>query len=330
MIRRILNSRLLRTRIAVFLRRLANRYVGHQVGLESAALAFYLIFALFPFLIVISALLSFFRMDLAGAIRPVEGLLPAELVKLLRRFVLYVSRPSPRLVISSLAVSFYFPMRATNSLMLSVRRAYHLGSPRGFWVQVLKNLLYTIVLMGTVALTVLLMTVSNHVLAFAVETLGLPAFWADLWAALRFPVTAVVVYFALYFLYALAQDTRQGWQQLWPGTLAALIGWLLASYLYALYVNRIAHYSVLYGSIATVMVLLIWLNLSAISLIMGAEFNGALMGLHRERAGARADRKNRDRTAAPAAPTVSGGSDGGDSTEPHAKRKQRRGMGKRA
>ena len=270
-------------RTARLLRRMGSRYVSHHVGLESAALAFYLIFAIFPFLIVISALLSFFRLDLAEALQPVEGILPGDVATLLGRFLLYISgTPNPRLVISNLAVSIYFPMRATNSLMISVRRAYHLGSPRGFFVQVLKNFLYTIVLMVTVVLTVVLMTVSDHILAFAVENLNLPPFAAELWAALRFPVTAVVVYFALFFLYALAQDSRQGWRDLWPGTLAAMGGWMLASWLYALYVNNIAHYSLLYGSIGTVMVLLIWLNLSSMALILGAELNGTLMSLRKE------------------------------------------------
>ena len=55
------------------------------------------------------------------------------------------------------------------------------------------------------------------------------------------------------------------------------------SWLYAWYVEHIAHYSLLYGSIGTVIVLLIWLNLSAMSLIMGAEVNGTLMSLRKDR-----------------------------------------------
>ena len=119
-------------------------------------------------------------------------------------------------------------------------------------------------------------------LLYAVDQFHLPAFAAEMWARLRFPVAAVAGYFALFFLYALAQDGRQPWRNIWPGTLAALGAWLLISWGYAVYVNDFANYSVLYGSIGTVIVLLIWLNLTALVLIMGAELNGTLISLRKD------------------------------------------------
>ena len=80
----------------------------------------------------------------------------------------------------------------------------------------------------------------------------------------------------------LAQDFRRPWRELWPGTLAALAVWLALSWLYTLYVENIADYSVLYGSIGAVIVLLIWLNMSAVVFLMGAELNGVLMGLRKK------------------------------------------------
>ena len=198
-------------------------------------------------------------------------------------YLTYVgSSPSPQLLVFGLVFSIYFPMRATNTLMRSVRTAYHLGPAHGV-VQVLKTLLYTVLLIAAIALTLVLMSVSDRILAYCVANFGLPAFIAELWARLRFPLAAAVGYFALFFLYALAQDSRQPWRNIWPGTLAALASWLCLSWLYAWYVEHIAHYSLLYGSIGTVIVLLIWLNLSAMSLIMGAEVNGTLMSLRKER-----------------------------------------------
>ena len=84
----------------------------------------------------------------------------------------------------------------------------------------------------------------------------------------------------------MAQDGRQPWRNIWPGTLAALAAWLFISWVYAMYVNNFANYSVLYGSIGTVIVLLIWLNLTAVTLIMGAELNGTLISLRKDGGGA--------------------------------------------
>ena len=79
----------------------------------------------------------------------------------------------------------------------------------------------------------------------------------------------------------MASDRTPGrWERL-----AALAVWLALSWLYALYVNNFAAYSVLYGSIGAVIVLLIWLNLSAVTLIMGAELNATLISLRKDSEG---------------------------------------------
>ena len=262
---------------------MVRRYLRHNVAIQAAALAFYLLFTIFPLLIFISALLGLLNLDVAAIIQALDTILPEEVVGLVEVYLTYVStNRSPQLLLFGLFFAIYFPMRATNALMRSVRTAYHLGPPRGVVLPRLKALLYTVLLIITITLTLTLMTVGDRLLLYAVDHFRLPLFAASLWARLRFPVAALVGYFALFFLYGLAQDSRQPWRNIWPGILAALAAWMGISWLYALYVNNFAHYSVLYGSIGTLIVLLIWLNLSAVTLIMGAEFNGTLMSLRKD------------------------------------------------
>ena len=266
---------------------MAQRYLRHNVGIQSAALAFYLLFMIFPFLIFISALLGLLRLDVAGILLALGEIMPRGVVDLIEVYLTYVSRnPSLRLMMFGLVFSIYFPMRATNSLMRSVRTAYHLGPPRGPARHMLKTLLYTVLLIVTIAAALALMTVGDRVLGYAVVHFRLPSFVAEAWARLRFPAVAVLCYFALFFLYAMAQDTRQPWRNIWPGTLAALTAWMGLSWLYAFYVDNVANYSVLYGSIGTVIALLIWLNMSSVVLIMGAELNGTIMSLRKDGGGA--------------------------------------------
>ena len=134
----------------------------------------------------------------------------------------------------------------------------------------------------TIAAALALMTVGDRILSYAVVHFRLPFFVAEAWTKLRFPVVAVLCYFALFLLYALAQDVRQPWRNIWPGTLAALTAWMAVSWLYAFYVDNIANYSLLYGSIGTVIALMIWLYMSSVVLIMGAELNGTIMSLRKD------------------------------------------------
>ena len=266
---------------------LARRYFRHSVGVQSAALAFYLLFMIFPFLIFISALLGMLNLNVTAILLALGEFLPRDVVDIIRAYLLHVSRnPSPKLMVFGLFFSIWFPMRATNALMVSVRTAYHLGPPKRAVIHRLKTLLYTVVLISAIALTLALMTIGDRLLGYAVGNFRLPLLLAELWARMRFPAAAVVGYFALFFLYALAQDGRQPWRNIWPGTLAALAAWMALSWLYAFYVDNIANYSLLYGSIGTVIALLIWLNMSSVVLIMGAELNGTIMSLRKDGGGA--------------------------------------------
>lgn len=263
---------------------LIQRYFRHRVGVQSAALAFYLLFMIFPFLIFISALLGLLNLNVTAILLVLGEFLPRDVVDIVRAYLLHVgANPSPQLMLFGLFFSIWFPMRATNALMVSVRTAYHLGPPRRAVIHQLKTLLYTVVLISAIALTLTLMTVGERLLGYAVGNFRLPLFLAELWVRMRFPAAAAVGYFTLFFLYALAQDGRPSWRDLWPGTLAALAAWMGLSWLYAVYVDNFSHYSLLYGSIGTVVVLMIWLYMSANVLILGAELNGTLVALRKER-----------------------------------------------
>ena len=263
---------------------LVRRYLRHGVGIQSAALAFYLLFMIFPFLIFISALLGLLQLDVAEILAGMGELLPREVVGLIGMYLRHVSQhPSVRLLTFGLLFSVYFPMRATNALLRSVRTAYHLGPPRmglGHW---LRTLTYTIVLIAGITVTLAAMTVGERLLDWTQTRLPLPALLAEVWMWLRFPTAAAAGFFALLVLYALAQDGRRPWRELWPGTVASLAAWVGLSWLYAVYVEHFADYSLLYGSIGTVIVLLIWLYLSSVVFIMGAELNGVLIALRREK-----------------------------------------------
>ena len=262
---------------------LFRRYLRHRVATQSAALAFYLLFAVFPFLLFISALLGVLRMDVTVILRSLSEFLPSEIVDLAEMYLHHVrENSSMRLLLFGLCFSVYFPMRATNALMRSVRTAYHLGAPRSAVRHWLKTLIYMILLISAIALTLLLLTVSDWALLYAVQHYGLPIPLAELWVRLRFPVIGAVGDCALVLLYALAQEGRPAWRDIFPGTLAALVGWMLLSLLYRWYVEDIAGYSVLYGSIGALIVLLIWLYMSAVVLIMGAELNGTIISLRKK------------------------------------------------
>lgn len=262
----------------------------HRLSTQSAALAFYLLFTLFPLLIFFSALLGLLHLEQETLLSGIGHFLPADVQELAASYLDYVARNSSmRILLFGLFFSLHFPARAANALIRAVRTAYRLGAPQSPVRHILRTLFYTVTLLVTVVLALILLTAGRRLLDWAAAELGLPVEFAVLWRRLRFPVTALLMYFALFLLYAVAQDARRPVGDLWPGAVAALFGWMGVSLIYSLYVERVASYSLLYGPLGTAVVLLIWLHLSSAVLILGAECNGVLIALRRERLAERSE-----------------------------------------
>ena len=263
-----------------------SNYFGHSVSRNAAALAYYLIFALFPLLIFVSSLLGMLELDVRAITGALSTVLPRDIVQLLETYLEYAALTSNGTLLGfSLIFSVYFPMRTTKCLMNAVRQAYHLQKPD----RPVAYLVYTVVLFAVIALTLFVSTAGPRVLRFAAgllpETVGLTVsdVLLKLWQYLRFLLLAVVMFAALGALYALSQDRRQPAGDIIPGALAALTAWLTVSIGFSFYVENIARYSVIYGALGAVIVLLVWLYLTAVILILGAELNAVLRRLRLEK-----------------------------------------------
>ena len=261
---------------------LIRRWFDHHVARDSAALTYYLLFAIFPLLIFLNNLVGLLSYDLDALLVMLARVIPRDVVDLLGQYLTYVSRVSSRTLLWFSAVfTIYFPFRAANALFLSVRKAYGAGMPTGFVRYQLRVLLFTLLLIVAIFFSVFASTIGNRVLDFVSGYIYLSDLSIRLWSRLRFVFVGAVMFAVIALLYALALDKHPAKRGIWPGVLTALMAWIVVSMLYSLYVERAANYSVIYGSIGTVIVLLLWLYLTAALLIMGAEFNSVLLSLRK-------------------------------------------------
>lgn len=273
-----------RTRLGRFLTGLAERYFAHDVGRQAAALAYYLLFTLFPFLIFLHNLLGRFQFSAMGLLGQLRHLLPEQVLVLVETYLSYVEETSsPALLWFSLVFTLWFPMRAVRSLMGSVRQAYHLGEVRNRLWYNLKILLYTVTLLVTIVANLVLATVGRRALGLVQRLLPitLPQVLSEGWNLLRFGLLGVLIFGAVGLLYAMAQDTPQRGRCILPGAVAALAAWLAMSAGFSFYVEHFANYSLIYGALGTVIILMVWLYMTAIVLIMGAEVNDTLRAMRK-------------------------------------------------
>ena len=253
---------------------MVQRYYAHDVARDSAALTYYLLFAIFPLLIFISTLLGLLELDIAYITSVLEPLFPADVLNVVRSYLEYVSaNPSRQLLWFSLVFSIWFPMRASGCLMHSLRKAFGRSAPESLWRSQLRILLFTVWLIVVIAVTLCLVVVGRTVLEFVGRFVSVTEAFITAWSSLRFVVLALVMVVTLVVLYMLSQGQRRPLREVLPGVASSLAAWMVLSMAFSYYVEHVGQYSVLYGSIATVIVVLLWLYMSGQVLILGAEFS---------------------------------------------------------
>ena len=264
------------------LRLVIQNFFQHNVGKNAAALAYYLLFALFPMLIFLSNLLGLLDLNISEIIQILQRFLPKDVVGIVESYLDHVSHTSSQSMLwFALVFTVWFPMRAAKGLMDDVRLAYHLGKPAHPVSYTIRQLVYTVVLLIVVGLTLLFSTLGKQVLGYLnhlipEKTLRISDYLLTIWQYLRFIPVGALMFAALGTLYAASLDKRQPWEEMLPGITAALLSWIVVSIGFSVYVENFANYSVIYGTLGAVIVLLMWLYMTAVILILGAELNAAL------------------------------------------------------
>lgn len=258
------------------------RYYVHDVARDSAALTYYLLFAIFPLLIFVSTLLGVLELDIASITAVLAPIPPSDVVDIIRTYLEYVAaNQSRQLLWFSLVFSIWFPMRSTGCLMHSLRKAFGRSAPENILLGQLRTLLFTIWMIFVIGLTLALVVVGRRALYFLSGFLPLSETFISVWGYLRFIILGLVMAISLGILYQLALGQRRPLREVLPGVGSSLAAWLLLSMAFSYYVENMARYAQLYGSIATIVVVLLWLYMSGQILILGAELSASL--IHRKK-----------------------------------------------
>jgi membrane protein len=182
---------------------------------------------------------------------------------------------------AAFAIGFFGAVWAASGAMTSVikavNRAYDRQETRPFW-KVRGIAILLVVTSGITTAGIFLLIVVGGALGDAIaKKAGLGGAFQWAWGIARWPVAfcAILLFFGL--VYYLAPNTEQrSWKWITPGSFVGGLLWLLLSGLFALYVTFAGNYTKTYGTIASGVILLLWLNYSAFALLFGAELNAEL------------------------------------------------------
>src|ERR671916_672181 len=278
----LLSFRALRAAVAEFQR-------DDALGL-AAQLAFYLIFALFPFLLVLVSLMGTFSSpelaeQVLGYFREVT---PEQVYGIIESYlsdIIAGNRPAPGLFSVGLVIALWSASGAFAALIDALNKAYDVEETRPFWKVRGIALLMTLGLSVMIIVGVLLLVAGPPIGRGIADLLGLGEVFTLVWNVVQWPVALSLMVFAVALLYYFAPDAGQPFRWITPGGLIGVLLWVLASVIFRFYVSNFGSYDATYGSIGAVIVLLLYLYISSLTILLGAELNATLVRLKEEISG---------------------------------------------
>jgi len=160
--------------------------------------------------------------------------------------------------------------RASNAI-------YEVEESRSFWKLRPLQLLITVIAVVVVALLAIALVLTGDLARAVGDEIGLGNTAVSAWSVLKWPVLLIVAMTIISGLYYTAPNVRQrGFRWITPGGVIAVVLWILVSAGFAIYVSHFGSYNKTYGSLGAVIVFLVWLWITNIAILFGAEFNSEL------------------------------------------------------
>ncbi|MGI9166053.1 MAG: YihY/virulence factor BrkB family protein [Pyrinomonadaceae bacterium] len=246
---------------------------------RAAILSFYFLLALFPLLLFLTALLGSFA-DTGTELRHnlltyLRAIVPVSASDLINTTVDEISQESGGGKLSfGLVTSLWFASSGMGALIEGLNIAYDVKETRAWWKRTLLAIVLTIALAVLIVTALALMFYGSRIAEGIANRYGFGAAFTAVWTVLRWLFVLGFVFLAFVLIYYFAPDLREK-QLRWltPGAAVGVILWLLVSFLFGSYLNFFNTYSVIYGSLGAVIILLLWFYLTGVTILIGGEVN---------------------------------------------------------
>ncbi|EAE1050656.1 YihY family inner membrane protein [Listeria monocytogenes] len=249
----------------------------NDVSGNAAQLAYYMLFSIFPMLLIAVTLLAYLHIDKDSVFNMIKEFAPDQIMDFLEENLNnLLTQKNGGLLSIGIIATLWSASNGMNAVMKSLNKAYGVTNKRNYVVQRLLSMFFTLAMLATVGATLLLLVFGQQIGMFLINHLNFSEDFLSFWNNLRWTVTLIVIFVVFTFLYWVAPNRRSTLISVLPGALFSTIGWTVASLGFAYYVNNFGNYSATYGSIGVIIILMLWFYLTGIILMIGGELNATL------------------------------------------------------
>ncbi len=255
-----------------FVRELVQLYFSAHVSRSAAELAYFLILSFFPILICVNAFVGALDLDIRSVLATVQGLLPEGVAAILADYIGYITEnQSMGMLVAGLIVTLISASAAVRALMKIMDDIYGQTNYPGIW-SIVVSVAFSLLLLATIYLSVAVVLSGNWFFHLLERHFSLSAVVGD-WQWLRFVLLFALVLLFILLLYRVSAPIGKPRPPVLTGAVLAAVALAAASGLFSWFIGMSSRYSLVYGSLASVIILLVWLYLCGNILILGNVFN---------------------------------------------------------
>ncbi|MEP6719564.1 MAG: YihY/virulence factor BrkB family protein [bacterium] len=246
---------------------------------HAAELAYFFLLALFPLLLFLTSVIGLF-MGSGTELRDslfnyLSKVLPGSASQLVSTTMFEVSNNSGAGKISfGILAALWAASNGMGAISESLNVAYHVEETRPWWKQRLTAVCLTIVLAVLIISALALVLYGGKIGEGLAAGYGFGTAFVVLWNVVQWPIVLIFLLLAFALIYYWAPDLDdQDWKWVTPGSVVAVVLWLLVSFGFRLYLHYFDSYSKTYGSMGAVIVLMLWFYFSGAAILIGGEIN---------------------------------------------------------
>lgn len=268
-------NRIKKNRAGEFVFSLINNITADRLPDQAVIMTYYLLLALFPFLIFVIGIFSYTTaLTIENVSEVLATILPMETVDLILETVGEVLNNSNSTLFSFAIIGAIWSMKmGASSLIIGVNRAYGVKENRSFLVKLLIDIFVIISIPLFAIISFLLIAMGKLIIDQFNIWFNLPMDFLSTLAVLRYLVPTLMLLFYFTLFYRFVPNLRLSFRRIFVGALFTTFGWIGTSMLFSLYINNIANYTLIYGSLGSIVALLLWINLTSMIILIGAEIN---------------------------------------------------------
>ncbi len=261
-------------------KRALREYKADDLQDRAAALTYFGIQSIFPGLLVLVSLLGILgKSATQPLITNLDKAVPSSVRTIIMSDVTRLQHShaaSGILGIAGILLALWAASNYVAAFMRASNVIYDVPEGRPVWKTAPIRLGVTVVTMILLVAAAFIVVVTGGLARKVGDVLGAGSTAVTVWDIAKWPVLLIIIGLILAILFWASPNARHGFRWVSPGGLVAVVLWLIASALFALYVANFGHYNKVYGSLGGVIIFLIWMWISNVAVLLGAEFNAEL------------------------------------------------------